>query len=383
MRLSHLFNVVSLAGLAIASPTPANPISRGATTGPRRLVVYAQDQFQGSAIEIDAFNRCVKLAAPVYTNLHSYGVVDQVCQFQDDDNCGGNTIIFADARGTEVWGRVDVGGVGGRASRARSVLCGLNAAAVKRDVQSGPGETIVCENTRESGRCETLSANGACVPIPAGSTCKYYDANCDPPTPILSFNSHSGDKFLPLDKSVGGRIGFVKCQDQWRIADVEDGSPSIKARTTAASLPSGDVAICTSNDDSSCQTMHALNACKALPKPYANNIHDFTQATWSNCEYWADDKCIDKAMMVGTGSMETSPHLGSYGKHISGISCRTEVTPGLIDGDIAVYEEFSRLGQEKKRGLVTARRDVLAARNATTDVCPPTPCDDPRYVTPD
>jgi hypothetical protein len=141
MRIPHLFTVASLAGLTIALPTPANPIGREATTGLRRLVVYAQDQFQGPTIEIDAHNRCVKLVAPVYTNLHSYGVVDQVCQFQDDDNCGGNTVVYVDALETEVWDRVDVGGVGGRAARVRSVFCGqLHAAAVKRDVQSGFGE---------------------------------------------------------------------------------------------------------------------------------------------------------------------------------------------------------------------------------------------------
>jgi hypothetical protein len=261
MRFSHLINLVSFAGVVSTSPTPAQPGGREASTGPRRLVVYAEDQFQGPFYEIDAFYRCIKLEPPVYKNLHSYGVVDQVCHFLDDDNCNSNGVFDVDARGTEVWGRIDVGGVGGRAGRVRSVLCEYlqvantpqaNTASTKRDGHThlsaitGPGETIVCENTLESGRCETLSANSACVPIPAGlahnirsiyqaagSICKYYDGTCDVSTPVLSLNSHREPKFLPLDRSVGDRISLVKCQDQWLVAEIENGSASVKARADA------------------------------------------------------------------------------------------------------------------------------------------------------
>lgn len=202
MYLPHLIGLVGLASFVAASPTPADSDAQA----PKRLVVYSQDNFQG----------------------------------------------------TESWGRVDVGGVNGYAGRIASVYCAdqqvsqTNIASVKRTDNTkfgpsdGPGETTICRSTIDIGPCETLSASSACVPFgdelrhnirnvyqAAGSICRYFDGTCDVATPVMEVNSHNGPIHVSPDKQTGDRIDRVRCQDQWRTAVAEEGSTLIVARTNA------------------------------------------------------------------------------------------------------------------------------------------------------
>ncbi|KAH7410251.1 hypothetical protein DE146DRAFT_343347 [Phaeosphaeria sp. MPI-PUGE-AT-0046c] len=199
MRFLPLCGLVGLAGLGFTSPTPANPLAREAgidvsTLLAKRLVVYSQDRFQGPSHEIDATNRCVKLESPVYKNLRSYGVVNQVCYFMDTDRCNGKVLITANAQGTEVWGRVDDGELKDYAGRITSVYCAnqgairaveASALPIKRDENTSfdKGDVRACNGNK----CSWVKALYSCQAFSndvvqhidsllqtAGSTCKYW-----------------------------------------------------------------------------------------------------------------------------------------------------------------------------------------------------------------
>jgi hypothetical protein len=255
MHLPHLTGLISLAGYAVASPTPAN----AGVQAPKRLVLYSEDNFQGISYEIEATNRCVKLESPIYKNLHSYGVVHQICYFMDTDSCTSKALITANAQGTASWGRVDVGAVNGYVGRIASVYC-VNHPVSRADTVSvkrtdnielgrrdGPGETTICRSTIDIGPCETLSANSACVAFgdelrhnirnvyqAAGSICRYYDGACDEDSGVVEVNSYGGPVHMPCDKETGDRIDRVRCQPQWLAAAGQDGSMPIVPRLSDA-----------------------------------------------------------------------------------------------------------------------------------------------------
>lgn len=79
----RLLPLVGLLGLTTASPTPPDAREVGAFS--KSLALFSQDNFQGPVHYIEATSYCVKLGAPVYKNLHSYRVADQVCWFMDTD----------------------------------------------------------------------------------------------------------------------------------------------------------------------------------------------------------------------------------------------------------------------------------------------------------
>jgi hypothetical protein len=256
MHLPHLISLVGLASFVIASPTPANSAARAA----KRLVLYTEDNFQGTSYEVDATNRCVKFESPVYKNVQSYGVVDQICYFMETDNCNSKALFLANAQGTESWGRVDVGGVKGYARRIASIYCAnepfspVGTAFAKRlgniklSPRDGPGETTICRSTIDIGPCETLSANNAYVVFgdelrhnirnvyqAAGSICRYYDSACDEDSGVVEVNSYGGPVHMPCDKQTGDRIDRVRCQPQWLdAAAAEDHSTPIIPRLTDA-----------------------------------------------------------------------------------------------------------------------------------------------------
>jgi hypothetical protein len=125
-KVSHFASLIASVGCTDvaagdASYTLAAPEKRDEDS--KRLTVFAEDNFKGVHHELEATNRCAKLDPPVYKNVHSYGVVNQVCYFMDTDRCNGKVLITGSAKGTEVWGRVDVGGVNGDAARITSVYC--------------------------------------------------------------------------------------------------------------------------------------------------------------------------------------------------------------------------------------------------------------------
>jgi hypothetical protein len=74
------------------------PLEKREASASTRLIVYAENNLRGVSQEIEAINHCVKLNSPFYKNVHSYGVVDQVCYFMDTDRCIGKVIITANAR---------------------------------------------------------------------------------------------------------------------------------------------------------------------------------------------------------------------------------------------------------------------------------------------
>jgi hypothetical protein len=131
----------------------------------KRLVVYAEDNFQGVSQEIEATNHCVKLNTSIYKNVHSYGVVDQVCYFMDTDRCNGKVIITANAKGSEAWGHVDVGGTNGEAGRITSVYCGDRAPVESRTVQApsyNPGVVRACTYAKKRETCQQVNAFESC-----------------------------------------------------------------------------------------------------------------------------------------------------------------------------------------------------------------------------
>lgn len=225
MRVLPLYGLVGVAGLVVASPTPATPT--------KRLTVYSQDQFQGSSYDIDATHRCVKLESPVYKNLHSYGVVDQVCYFMDTDRCNGKTLITVDAQGTEVWGRVDVDNVNGYAGRITSVYCADQSPTIAVDTSAVPakrdentilnkGDVRACKGDK----CSWVKALGSCKAFSddvakqidslmqtAGSTCEYW-GNKDCSRLILTSISGSKDYHPNLgpSNSDGLEISAVSCK---------------------------------------------------------------------------------------------------------------------------------------------------------------------------
>lgn len=92
----------------------------------------------------------------------------------------------------------------------------------------GPGETVICEKTWGDGRCDTLSVNNACVNIPEGlahrvgsvyqaqgSICKYFDGPCPVSSPTIALNSHRHPVGMILSQSLGSKIGYLMCRDQW------------------------------------------------------------------------------------------------------------------------------------------------------------------------
>ncbi|KAH4006897.1 hypothetical protein HBI56_033780 [Parastagonospora nodorum] len=249
MRLLPLVRLAGLIGLAAASPVIGLEAGKDANvTPPRRLVVYTQVNFTGTPYEIHAEKGCVQFVAPVYKNLQSFKVADQVCYFMDEDACGGKALVIVDALGAEAWANTDDGT--NFSSRITSVYCedhsmrppgGADAAVVKRD---GPGETTVCRSTMDIGPCVTLSANSACVFFgyelrhnirnvyqAYGSICNYYyDGNCDVSTPVMTVNTHKQALHVPLDKQTGDRLAYVKCQDQWSAQDIQDDTVHIFPR---------------------------------------------------------------------------------------------------------------------------------------------------------
>lgn len=267
MRLSHLVAWVGLAGLAITSPTPNDAgmtaafsvIANGQSSQPSRLVAYTLDEFKGPRYEIalaKVNGHCYNFESPVYENLQSYMVSNLFCSFIDGKDCVGKILVMADAVGTEVWGRVDVGGVSGHARMMRSVHCnksvsevaaGKRSEGIPSHTMEGPGQTIVCEDTLEHGRCVTISANRACVALPpglahnvktiyqsAGAVCKYYRTTCSVLTPFLSINSHAKAVRLPLEDQFRGAIGLVRCESSSAVAESE----SSHSRSLESSLES-------------------------------------------------------------------------------------------------------------------------------------------------
>lgn len=395
MRFLSLYGLVGLVSLGVTSPTPPNSLAHevpvGLSASPaKRLVLYSQDNFQGPWHEIEATNRCVKLEPPVYKNLHSYGVVDQVCYFMDTDRCNGKVLITADAQGTEVWRRVDVGEVNGFAGRIAAVYCGkqglanaveANVVPVKRDESTildtliGPGETIVCENTLENGRCETLSVNSACVPIPAGlahnfhtiyqaggSVCKYYDSTCDATTPVLSLNSKKQNTFLQVPQDVASRIGVVKCQSIW----TEDGADSITSRADKRTVSAkGDVRACKGNN---CSWVQALNSCKAFSDDVVQQIDSILQTAGSTCDYWTNKDCSRLILTSISGSNDYSPNLGpgnEDGLQISAVSCRASRFADTLEGG-STFHASDDISSEVDPARSPA---VLEARSATSTLC--------------
>jgi hypothetical protein len=186
-------------------------------------------------------NHCHKLDSPVYKNVLSYEIVNLDCRFMVSDNCNGEEVIRVDARDTVIWGRIDVDGSNGYEHMIGSVVCfDTKLAAAGSMKRNGPGETTVCENTIDSGHCETLSANNACIAIPtnlshrvhsiyqaAGSTCNYYDSSCAASTPTISIDSHHQPLSAILDPSVGNRIGWVMCRDRWATNELGEEPASV------------------------------------------------------------------------------------------------------------------------------------------------------------
>jgi hypothetical protein len=129
------------------------------------LAIYAEDYGQGVPLEIDATNRCVKLDASVYKNVHSYVVADQICHFMDTDKCDGKVIITVNAQGTELMGRVDVHGQYDNAGRITSVYCGERAPVESRTIQTpgyNPGVVRACTYAKKRETCQQVNALESC-----------------------------------------------------------------------------------------------------------------------------------------------------------------------------------------------------------------------------
>jgi hypothetical protein len=228
MRLLQLVGLACLAGLATTSPTPASPIKRevGSDLGvSRRLVVFVEDQFQGPSHDLEALNRCVKLESPVYKNLHSYGVIDQVCYFMDTDKCNGKVLITVDAQGRESWGRVDEGGDNDYAHRITSVYCSAQAFTdTAATMALSPGTVRACKYSRDT--CSMVDALNSCKAFDdnialqidtltqgGGGMCEYW-TNKDCSRLVLTSISGSQDYSPNLGPGNrdGKEIGAVSCK---------------------------------------------------------------------------------------------------------------------------------------------------------------------------
>jgi len=345
MRLLPLIGLVSLAGLAVASPVIGREASKDASaTPPRRLVVYTQLNYTGTPYEIHAEKDCVQFVAPVYKNMKSFKVAHQVCYFMDEDACGGKALVIVDALGAEAWANTDDGT--DFSTRITSVYCedhsmrppSSDTAVVKRD---GPGETTVCRSTMNIGPCVTLSANRACVYFgnelrhnirnvyqAYGSICNYYyDDNCNVPTPVMTVNTHKQALHVQLDKQTGDRLAYVKCQDYWSVEDtqgddvhifpraddvhdpIEKATDIIQTRSTTGvvsrtedtSLKIIDVIICSRKDFAGDCTHLSSDTCWLLPPKIAHSAASWSQSEHLQCTFFAGPLCSDVLWQVNTG----------------------------------------------------------------------------------
>jgi hypothetical protein len=247
MRVPPLVGLIGLIGSVVASPTPSDPKA----SAPKRLVVYAEDNFRGPSLEIEATNRCVKLEAPVFKNLYSYGVVDQVCYFMDSEKCNTKKLITVDAQGSAVWGRVDVDGTNGYGRRIAAVYCsdkvtkGIsdNTTTAEVDstfiesratnvVASPPGYVQACKYNKKQSTmmvCTTVDALNSCKGFDSSiakqidvitqgrkSDCTYWEnSDCRGRYVVESFNQGDGDynpNLGPGNKD-GKLISAVSCKN--------------------------------------------------------------------------------------------------------------------------------------------------------------------------
>lgn len=391
MLLPHLLvGLASLAGMVVTSPTPMDARRDGDIAAPaappKRLVVYTQESFQGPGYEIDAEHRCYKFQAPVYKNLHAYGVVDQVCYFMDTDDCSGRVLITANALGTELWDIVDVGGSEGYAAMLTAVYCGERLAMTpveadpsveaiggvikagpapdrrskdtKLSPAGGPGETTLCYTDE---RCVTLSANDNCVFVPgevnhmvrkiyqdAGSICKYYGSNCNAPEPILGVNSHTGPKYVELEGWVGNMIGYVKCKGQWGARQARGATASVELGPAALQLQArdltpGNVRGC--NPENDCQYVQPALKCKEFPAGIANNLASILQWKGSICKYYSSTDCTSSLVLTSiAGSQDYSPNLGwSDGGRIASVYCEVARSPSTLEAGTTVHSVSTSL----------------------------------------
>lgn len=383
MRLLPLIGLISLTGLAVASPVISREAGEdGSVTPPRRLVVYTELNFTGTPYEIHAEKDCVQLVAPVYKNMKSFKVADQVCYFMDEDACGGKALVIVDALGAEAWGNTDDST--NFSTRITSVYCedhsmrppGTDTAVVKRD---GPGETTVCRSTMNIGPCVTLSANNACVYFgyelrhnirnvyqAYGSICNYYDDdNCNVPTPVMTVNTHKQALHVQLDRQTGDRLAYVKCQDYWSAADTQRDDVHIFPRADdVASIRQGELRAC--RLDGFCIDVNALHACQPMDHELSGEIHTLTQGPHSDCVFWRERDCSNKYFTTSSKSEELDL-----------------VGPGIRTGmDIVAVSCHANSPTDAVHGRSAAHHPIEKATDIVQTPFTATPCDDLRNMDP-
>jgi hypothetical protein len=434
MRLLPLVGLVGLTGLAAASPVIGLGAGKDASvTPPRRLVVYTHVNFTGTPYKIHAEKVCAQFVAPVYKNLQSFKVADQVCYFMDEDACGGKALVIVDALGAEAWANTDDGTI--FSSLITSVYCedhskrppgGADAAVVKRD---GPGETTVCRSTMDIGPCVTLSANSACVFFgyelrhnirhvyqAYGSICNYYyDSNCDVPTPVMTVNTHEQALHVPLDKQTGDRLAYVKCQDQWSAQDIKDDTVHIfhradgvhhsigeatdvvQTRSTTATLCDdpryvdpdanvgpGYVYFCWgrkegtergNNCNRNCLGKYANNICFNLPQWWPGLVDSLWQPPGFVCKYYRKD-CLDKwpSLIIDTRTLPfPSQDFKKNGIFVSSVVNKSYRDLGElgVGPDTIVYNGTSSAPAQLKQEAtgIVFRTKDTALKNIEVTVC--------------
>jgi hypothetical protein len=368
--------------------TIAAPEKRGDDNS-KHFIVFAEDDFKGVPHELEATNRCVKLDAPIYKNLHSYGVAGQVCYFMDTDTCDGKVLIKADAQGTEVWGRVDVGGVNGFAARITSVYCGHLALSeavstattttpAKRGPPLGPGQMRLFENTDQSGHNETLLADRICVKVPdtvshkvrriiqiSGRKCRYYDSSCEEKQ-VFEIDSWNTPVRRNIDAQYGDKIGFVMCKIKWDTT--HDAVPIESRAEDVAASNVGDVHACKYNRKrESCQDLNALGSCKAFNDNLSQQIDTLRQGGGSECEYWRNKDCSSLILTSISGANDYSPNLGPGnrdGKEISAVSCKHMHVPKKVGFGTTIHndEGYTIHASPSKRETAQAGQVLVAAQ---------------------
>ncbi|KAF1916133.1 hypothetical protein BDU57DRAFT_573867 [Ampelomyces quisqualis] len=392
MRLLPLVGLIGLADSVVASPTPSDSKASAA----KRLVVYAEGNFQGPSYEIEATNRCVKLEAPVYKNLHSYGVVNQVCYFMDSEKCNSKTLITADGQDSAVWGRVDVGGIDGDARRIAAVYCSdkatkgtfeadtTNAEAdltliesrADNVVASPPGYVQACKYDKSRSAmmaCTTVDALNSCRAFNSNfaknidvitqgrkSDCTYWEnSDCRGRYVVESFNQGDGDynpNLGPGNKD-GKLISAVSCKNFGLSKLVE--TRAIKAMAS----PPGNVRACRNDRNKSavsCVYMQALNACKPYDEFFANHIDSILQGSRSICTYWKNKDCAQGIVEVhNAGNVDWYLDLGHDNmemKDIRAVSCENIGSSEVLGASYirTIYTDRSLSGKRQLSNVTSS-----------------------------
>lgn len=376
MRLLPLYDVATLAGLALASPTP--PTGAREVGDIKRLVLYSQDDFKGTPHEIEATNRCVKLEAPVYRNLHSYGVVDQVCYFLDTDRCNGKVVVTADAQGT----RVQVDKLSADAGRVAAVYCGKQAAVDAGEVKdfagareakdfAGAREVVDAVGAREVknvvGRREAKDFAGA------REVNEFTGArevkNVVGRREAKDFAGAREAKDFAGAREVKNIVGRREVTDFTGGREVNEVVDAREVKNFAVkrkegviidedNFGPGDIYMCDDTGlEGNCETIYTGNGCVPFPAGLAHNFRSIYQAKGAICHYYGSN-CDPKTYAWDLESKQRSAilHLDLiFAAEVEAVKCFTMWTLDSVDPTTSPTEKRA----------VSAKGDVRACKGST------------------